>query len=359
MSKAVFQKATAIVIEKPRHAAIREIRLPEIDDESIVIRTVYSAISTGTEVKVWNGKTGKLGGELWYPTVPGYEQVGIVEYVGPRACKTATGETLKPGDRVMANEVRRYPDYCASWGGQVSLSVKNPKTSSSPFDMPAKIPDEVSFQEAAACYLGAVAEKGIRKVGLKAGETVLMIGLGAVGLSVVQLARLHGVKLIVVDKSPWRLERAKRFADHALCIDAAHDSLVDAVSGLTNSRMVDVIIDASGDSAVINNLRRLTRDGGWTLEDDGARIHLQGDYPEPVCFTPYQEWFNRNLRISMSCALRPGGKEVLLNLVREGKFDAKALYDKEVELEDAPKEYAELERNRATRMKTLIRWPAV
>jgi hypothetical protein len=58
----------------------------------------------------------------------------------------------------MANECRAYPDYCAAWGGQVGMTVKNELTSPGVFDMPAKIPEGVSFQEA------AVAKKGIDKV---------------------------------------------------------------------------------------------------------------------------------------------------------------------------------------------------
>ena len=237
----MYATAQAIIIEKPRHAAVKEIRLPEVNDESIVIRTVYSGISTGTEIKVWNGKTGKLGGQLWYPLVPGYEQVGIVEYVDPKAGKTATGETLKVGDRVMANELRVYPDYCAVWGGQVGISVKNAQTSPSPFDMPAKIPDSLDWQDAVVCYLAAVAHKGIEKVGIHEGETVLIIGMGAVGLSAAQLVKLRGGRLIIMDKSSWRLERAKKFPEHAICADASHAEAVEAVAEVTGGAMVATV----------------------------------------------------------------------------------------------------------------------
>ena len=348
----------AIIVERPRHAVVKEIPLPKIDDESVVVRTTFSAISTGTEVKVWNGKTGKLGGELWYPTVPGYEQVGVVEYVGPKAFKDVNGRPYEVGMRVMANEIRKYPPpHCASWGGQVGISVKNPTVSGSAFDMPAIIPDDVTDQQAVVAYLAAVAHKGIEKVRVYFHETVLVIGMGAVGLSAAQLARIYGCKkLILMDKSSWRLDRAKKFADEAICANAAYEEAVEALAEVTGGRMADVVIEASGDSTVPNNLRKMVRAGGWARDDDGGRIHLQGDYPEPVVLTPYQEWFNRNLRISVTCAILPGGKETILGLISEGKFDTDVLYDKTVALEDAPSQYAELEKHRDTRMKTLIRW---
>ena len=353
----MYDKCKAIIIEKPLHAVVKEIKLPPVTDESIVIRTAYSAISSGTEVKTWNGKTGKLGGELWYPLVPGYEQVGIVEYVGPKVqMRSALGEIFKVGDRVMSNEVRNYPDCCAAWGGQVGISVKNGSTAPSPFDMPAIIPDSLSFQDAVVCYLAAVAQKGIDKVGIKADDTVIVTGMGAVGLSALQLAKLAGARIIAVDKGYWKVERVKEIADYTICHNAANETLIPLIADITDGRMADVVIEATGDSKVVNNLRKLVRDGGWERDDDGGRIHLQGDYPEPICLTPYQEWFNRNLRISMSCALRAGDKENILKLAAEGKFDTKILWDKEVPLEQAPFEYEDIEKNRDSRMKTLIDW---
>ncbi len=78
----MYEKAKAIVVERPSQAQVKEIALAPIDDDTIVVETKYSAISTGTELKVWSGLSGHLGGELWYPLIPGYEEVGEIVYVG-------------------------------------------------------------------------------------------------------------------------------------------------------------------------------------------------------------------------------------------------------------------------------------
>jgi threonine dehydrogenase-like Zn-dependent dehydrogenase len=144
--------------------------------------------------------------------------------------------------------------------------------------------------------------------------------------------------------------------DEIICTDAGTEYSYESVWAANGGKGVDVLIEASGDSTVINWTRKMVREGGWDLGDDGARIHFQGDYPDPISLTPYQEWFNRNLRISMSCAILPGGKEKILSLISEGKFNADVLWDKEVKLADAPNEYEDIERHRCTRMKTLIDW---
>jgi hypothetical protein len=95
-------------------------------------------------MKVWSGVTGALGGELWYPLIPGYEQVGEVVHVGPRARPAFDGQAFRVGDRVMCNELRYFPDHCHAWGGPTGLSINTPRTCPSPFDWPAKIPDNLN-----------------------------------------------------------------------------------------------------------------------------------------------------------------------------------------------------------------------
>ena len=141
--KSDYQYGKAIIFERPRQAVLREIRLADVDDETVVVRTRYSGISSGTEMAVYSGEGAGEG--VWYPCVPGYEEVGDVVYVGSRAFTTNTGATLRVGDRVMANEVRQYPDYCAAWGGQCSYAIKNARTSPALMDRPARIPENVSY----------------------------------------------------------------------------------------------------------------------------------------------------------------------------------------------------------------------
>jgi len=348
----MYEKAKAIVVEKPKHAVVQEIPICPVDAETIVVETKYSAISTGTEMKVWGGLSGHLGGELWYPLVPGYEAVGEIVFVGDKV------EGFAVGERVMANEVRYYPEHCHAWGGQCGLIVKNPKTSPSPFDPPAKIPDNVSYQEAVAAYLAAVAKKGIDKVAPQPDETVLVIGMGLIGISAVQLAKLNGSRVIAMDINAKWLALAGKFTDE--CIDAHKDDPIAALESLTDGRRADVVIECSGNPAVVNGLPGYLRDGGWERDDDGGRIHLQGDYPDPLLISPYQKWFTKNLRLSMTCAIRPGGKEEILGLISEGKFDAKTILEsdmtQEMPVDQAQAAYETVLKSRNDVFKILLQW---
>ncbi len=350
----MFEKAKAIVFDRPRHAVVREIPVAPIDDETIVVETTYSAISTGTEMKVWTGGHGKPEG-LWYPLVPGYEEVGRIVHIGKKVKKLTN---LKVGDRVMANECRYYPENCAAWGGQCGLIIKNKKTSPSPFDPVAKIPDNVSDQEAVLAYLATVAHKGITRVGPKPGQTVLVIGMGMIGISWIQLAKIAGCRVIGMDINDRRLKLGSKFADEV--IDGKGYDPLGILKKITQDKLADVVVECSGNPEVITHIYRYLKDGGWGLKDEPGKIHLQGDYPTPIIIEPYEYWFGKNMNISLTCACRPGGKEEILKLISEGKFDAKTLLASdmtpEISVDEAPKAYHMIEQSKKDIFKVMLKW---
>ncbi len=350
----MYERAKAIVVEKPKLAVVKEIPVAPVDDETLVVQTTYSGISTGTEMKVWSGLSGHLGGELWYPLIPGYEEMGKVIHVGKK-CKY---KGLKVGDRVMANEVRYFPEHCHAWGGQCGLAIKNPKTSPSPFDYPVKVPDNVTDQEAVIAYLATVAHKGINRVKPKKGQTVFVIGMGMIGTSWIQLAKLAGCRVIGMDINDRRLKLGAKFADEV--IDGKSYDTVGVLKKLTKDKLADVVVECSGDPTVITDIIKYLKDGGWGLDDEPGYVHFQADYPFPIIITPYQNWFTKNLNMSMTCACQPGDKEAILKLISEGKYDAKTLLKSEMTLEmsvdDAQKAYTMVHESKKDIFKVILKW---
>ena len=66
-----------------------------------------------------------------------------------------------------------------------------------------------------------------------------------------------------------------------------------------------MVFECSGNPAIVGELYKFLRDGGWGKSDEGGRIHLQGDYPAPTIIYPYFRWFVKNLTLSMTCAVKP------------------------------------------------------
>jgi 2-desacetyl-2-hydroxyethyl bacteriochlorophyllide A dehydrogenase len=214
-------------------------------------------------------------------------------------------------------------------------------------DRPAIIPDNVSFQEAVVAYLACVAKKGVDMVGIDPGDTVLVTGAGNIGLSAVQLAKIYGAeKVIAADVRESRLGVAENFTPNTL--DLSQPDKVERLLDMNDGKKVDVAIECSGNPAAINPLPDYVRAGG--------RIHLQGQYREPILITDYARWNCSDLTITCSIAFNPGDKEEVLGFISDGKFDAEGLYTKEYAIDDAPKAYKEVEEKRYRILKTLFKW---
>ena len=189
---------------KTGQTKVEEIPIPYSSPGSLLIKTSKTLISTGTErMLVEFGNAGLLKkasqqpekvkmvldkvftdglkttiesvfNKIDQPLPLGYCNVGIVHEVGSDV------KNFKKGDRVVSNG-------------------KHAEVVNVPINLCAKVPDTVSDEEASFTILGAVALQGIRLAKPTLGETVVVIGLGLVGLMTVQLLKANGCRVLGID----------------------------------------------------------------------------------------------------------------------------------------------------------------
>lgn len=110
-----------------------------------------------------------------------------------------------------------------------------------PVNLAVKFPNAVGFDSACYAAIGAISMQGIRRAGVTFGETVVITGLGLLGLLAVQIAKAWGLVVIGTDINPGRFELAKELgADH--CFDANDKDLVQKINNVTNGVGADAII---------------------------------------------------------------------------------------------------------------------
>jgi 2-desacetyl-2-hydroxyethyl bacteriochlorophyllide A dehydrogenase len=324
----------------PGQVRLEEVPLPEVTEESIVVKTQFSGISTGTEMRLYDGHVSQIG--IQYPLIPGYEEVGEVVFTGDKV------RGFKVGDRVMANEVYQgYTGYTAAWGGQVAYAVIGPHTVGVPPEKWAvPIPAEVSYEEAVVAYLASVAHKGCAKIPVTPGATAVVTGQGLIGISALQLLKLRGAQVIASDLFANRLAVSRKYADHL--VDASAEDVVDRVREITGGRMADIVFEASGNSEVAGR--------AISLSHGSARLHFQSAYTKPVVFSDFI-WFSHSDRIMQgSSATSQVHKVAVLELIRDGRFDARSMITEVRSIEDASAAYAEVRAHKDKILKLLFRW---
>ncbi len=215
-----------------------DIDAPTINDHEVLIDVAACGIC-GSDLHMYREDWKPEKCTLAYPggRVPGHEFAGTVAAIGDQVTGT------EPGDRVVG----------ISLGGGMAQQVAVYNT---PFTL-HKIPDSVSFAEAATTEPMANSLRIARLSEPKEGENVVVFGMGTIGLGVIQAYRATGTrlnKLIAVDVSDSRLDKALEIgADHAINPEQA--DLISAVAKLCGERTtvlgeqtpaVDIVCDCVG-----------------------------------------------------------------------------------------------------------------
>lgn len=335
-----FTKAKAAVMTGVGKVEMREATIPRVTDDSIVVKTKYSGISTGTEMRLYNGFVKQIG--LDYPLIPGYEGVGEVVYVGRDVSQ------FQLGDRVMANEVYKgYPGYTAAWGGQVEYLVVGPDTQFMPADQWAlPIPDLVSYEEAVVAQLAGVALKGCDKIPVREGQIAVVTGQGVVGISAAQFLKMKGARVIVTDLHDSRLAVGGQFVDYT--INASKEDVVARVREITGGKMADILFEATGNAEAAGQ--------AIALSNDSALLHFQSAYTEPVVFPDFI-WFTHSARrMQGSLATTQPHKKRVLEMIATGTFDARCMITTVRPIDDAPQSYTDVRDHKDTILKLLFAW---
>ena len=139
--------------------------------EQVCIKTVYSAISPGTEIAAYKGDSPLRPTTKIYPRLQGYCNVGRITTIGAKV------DNWQVGDLVLTHSAHRSHD-------RIPLT-----------DIICRIPKSADLPSASTTYLFHLAYNACLRTGMVAGNTVAVIGLGTLGLTSGSVARLFGAKV--------------------------------------------------------------------------------------------------------------------------------------------------------------------
>ncbi len=164
-----------------------------------------------------------------------------------------------------------------------------------PQNLAVKIPEEVSFEEAAFVTLGAIALQGVRTAEAKLGEAVAVIGLGLLGQLTVQILKAAGCRVIGIDLEQGKLELAKQLGADAAVLRSA--DVEAAVTQFSGGYGVDAVIITA--AATTNDPVELA----GAIARDRAIVSLVGAVKLDV---PRKVYYEKELQLRLSRSYGPG-----------------------------------------------------
>ena len=253
----------ALMLEKPREFRFVDVPEPPAPGPGEAVVRVHAVGICGTD---YGGYLGKMP-FFSYPRIPGHELGVEVVAVGPGVANVAAGDRCCVEPYINCQEchacTRNLTNCCER---HQTLGVHCDGGLRRLFTVPARKlhrSPRLAHEQNALVETLAIGCHAVDRGGPRAGETVLVIGAGPIGLSVVEFARLAGGRVVVMDMSADRLAFARDrmgVADTIHARGGADD--VAAVADLTGGRMAEVVVDATGSAASMAAALSLCSFGG-------------------------------------------------------------------------------------------------
>jgi alcohol dehydrogenase len=326
----------AAVLWGPGDVRVDQVPDPVLPGPDGIIVTVERTAICGSDLHLYHDAPTGSGVQL------GHEAIGTVAEVGPGV------RTVRPGDRVLVSGVvgcgvcraclAGQPNVCevglaTAFGTTTGLPGGQSEAMAVPFAdrFALPIPDGVTDEAAVLLtdilptgYLGAL------RADIRPGSTVVVVGLGPVGIMALQCAALFGpARVLAIDVVPERLARAERMG--AEPIDARQAPGSQQVLEATGGRGAESVIEAVGADATVLDALSCAAAGG-TVSVVGVNLSAALPFPMGLVFL-------KSLTLRTIFAPIPGTWPALVPLVQAGRFSLGETFTHRMGLSQAPEAY--------------------
>jgi len=330
-------KTAAVVFPEANRFEVRELTLDTPTQDDIVVRTVVTAVSPGTERWILRGK--HIGTR--FPCVPGYHRIGIVEECG------ANVSGFQTGDLVYGSGNRwQEADVVSMWGAHVGRSVSAPAGYTR---LPAESLSGEKIEEAAFIILCGVSNRGINRCEVSAETKSLHIGGGFVGVCAAQLVRQRGGAAVVLEKAADRIAFLREALPDIPCW-SVDDPNLDARLAEFAPEGVDILQDTVGHAPTTDRLVPHVRIRGLIL--------LQAQYfDKEKCAIDLDQIKIRELSMTTTVGIRGEDFQQTLGNIITGDLRVAPLISHRLQARDILDAYAMLHTGKPHNLGMVIHWP--
>ena len=335
----------AIKLAEPWQVACVELDKPTPKPGEALIRIVTAGIC-GSDIGAFRGTNGLVS----YPRVIGHELAGIVESI-PADNKKG----IRPGDRVVVDPYlycgHCYPCRIGRTNCCTGLKVLGVHVDGGmaeyychPADMLIKIPDGMTWEEAAMAEPLTISLHGIHRGGLKAGEYCAIIGAGPIGLVAGMVAQAYGAHAILLDLVQERLDFCQE-PGHRVCHQLRRRGPGAAHCRDHRRR------DGPPGHGVLRRQPRRAPDPGPGLQRRAHHAHRLAQKRDQPAHRRHHQERDRHPRARTSA----GEFEEALELIRTKRVDMNKILTRTVTMDEAPATIIDIEKNPGNYMKVVVR----
>jgi len=338
----------AAVLEDLDRLVVKEVPIPEIDDDSALLRVEATSVC-GSDIRIFHHGNPRVTP----PTILGHEASGTVVKVGKNVQRVKEGDRVAIGadfpcgqckwcrNGLLNNCTTNYavgyqiPGAFAEYMKLPKLLLAGPVTG---------IADRLSFEEAALAEPLACAINGFELVNLSLGKSVVIIGLGPIGCMMIDLARIMGATQVIgAQRSKVRMEIARQYGADVY-IDTSSEDLVARVMEETGGEGADVVITASASVEVHEQSMDMVAHRGY--------VNLFGGLPKgtrPMSILSntihYKECF-----VTGSHGSTPRQHELAVHLLEKGLVRVAPLMTHHFQLREINQAFATMESRQGMKM---------
>ncbi|BBF43088.1 uncharacterized zinc-type alcohol dehydrogenase-like protein ybdR [Lachnospiraceae bacterium KM106-2] len=373
----------AIVYEGRNHVSVKEVPDPTIQKSDDVVIKVTSTAICGSDLHLVHGMI---------PNTPhgfilGHETMGIVEEAGPDV------KNIKKGDRVIVpfpvscghcffcnhgwfsqcdnsnpnGEVGGLFGYSDTYGGYAGGQAQYLRVPYANVG-PVIVPEELTDEQVLFCTdILPTSYWGIDISGMKAGDTVVVLGCGPVGLLTCKWALYHGAKrVIAVDCVGYRLDHAKTYEGVEVINFKDYDNVGEHIKEITHGG-ADVVIDCVGLDGKMSTVEKietaLQLQGGsksaieiatQAVRKCGTVVFI-GVYGKRYNNFPLGDFYSRNITLKMGQCPAQRYTNEILSLIQNNKFDATDIITHKLDLSEGSHAYSIFDKKEDNCIKVVLK----
>jgi L-iditol 2-dehydrogenase len=338
----------ALLLSEYKHLEIAELPDPTPGRGEVLVSVAACGIC-GSDVHGYDGSSGRR----IPPIVMGHEAAGTIAALGNGVTGFAVGDRVTFDSTIFCgacNNCRRGDVNLCDHRQVLGVSCSEYRRAgafaeyvSVPARILYRLPDTLSFNEAAMLEAVSVALHGVALAQLSADSTALVVGAGMIGLLTLQALRAAGcARIFVADVDSTRLKLAQDAG--ATAVLSSNADLVEQVLQLTAGLGVDVAIEAVGRDETVKASIDSVRKGGTVV--------LVGNI-SPEVTLPLQKVVTRQIRLQGSCA-SAGEYPRAIELLASGAIRVKPLISAIAPLEEGPRWFQRLYAREPNLMKVIL-----